>query len=126
MTKQNEEATITTEKPSTKTDGGNRKMKLTRGMAYYFAFWILYLPLSIVLTFMQDFGLEEFFVSLGLGALILLVFLSVRLLIIKLSERYTPPFTPDENAGEASIPEGNLEIIEKTAEEVKNEEVQLA
>ena len=101
-------------------------MKLTKGMAYYFAFWILYLPLSIVLTFMLNFGLEEFFVSLGLGALILLAFLSIRLLIIKLSEKDIPSFPSSENVSEAPISEDNLEIVEKTVMEVKNEEAQLA
>src|SRR3989338_5358212 len=126
MTMQDEETIITTEKPSTKTDGGYKKMKLTKGMAYYFAFWILYLPLSIVLTLMLNFGLEEFFVSLGLGALILLAFLSIRLLIIKLSEKDPLSFPSSENVSEAPISEDNLEIVEKTVMEVKNEEVQLA
>ncbi len=123
---QDEETTITTEKPNTKTDGGYRKMKLTKGMAYYFMFWILYLPLSIVITLMLNFGLEEFFMSLGLGALILLAFLSIRLLIIKLSEKDSPSFPSSENVSEVPIPEDNLEIIEKNVAEVKNEEVQLA
>jgi len=126
MIMQDEETTITTGKPSTKTDGGYRKMRLIKGMAYYFMFWILYLPLSIVITLMLNFGLEEFFVSLGLGAIILLAFLSIRLLIIKLSEKDSPSFPSSKNVSEAPIPEDNLEIREKTAAEVKNEEVQLA
>lgn len=101
-------------------------MKLTKGMAYYFTFWILYLPLSIILTLILNFGLEEFFVSLGLGALILLAFLSIRLLVIKLSEKGPPSFPSSEDVSKAPIPEDNLELIEKTATEVKNEEVQLA
>ena len=115
MTMQDEETTITTEKQNTKTDGGNRKMKLTKGMAYYFMFWILYLPLSIVITLMLNFGLEEFFVSLGLGALILLVFLSVRLLAVKLRENGSPSI-PSDNISEIPVSEDN--IVEQNAVEV--------
>ncbi len=90
-------------------------MKLTKGMAYYFMFWILYLPLSIVITLMLNFGLEEFFVSLGLGALILLVFLSVRLLAVKLRENGSPSI-PSDNISEIPVSEDN--IVEQNAVEV--------
>ncbi len=78
-----EKTIITTEKIIIKTDG-RCKMKLTRGMLLYFGFWILYLPASIVLTLLLDYNLEQFFVSLGLGALLLLLFLTGRLIVLKL------------------------------------------
>ena len=94
-------------------------MKMSKGILYYFVFWILYLPLNIVLTIILNQGIEEFFVSLGLGALIQFVFLSLRLIVMKLKE-------PKDTDVEQEISESNLDAIEKTIGDVKNEETQLA
>ena len=100
-------------------------MKFTKGMVYYFIFWILYLPFSIVLTLILNYGLEEFFVSLGLGALLLLVFLTGRLILLKLYFK-TPRGSYAASNSETSIPKDNLEGFRTMFEEVKNEELQPA
>jgi hypothetical protein len=54
--------------------------KLTR---YYFIFWALYLPLAVILTIITKSGLFGFSSITGIGALGLLVFLSIELLVMK-------------------------------------------
>lgn len=54
-------------------------MKFTKGMFIYFLFWILYIPFAITITLLQNYSLDKFFIGIGLGALVLLVFLSFRL-----------------------------------------------
>lgn len=100
-------------------------MKLTKGMAYYFIFWILYLPFSIVLTLILNYSIEEFFVSLGIGALLLLMFLTGRLILLKLYYKTTlGSYAP--NTSNSETPKDNLEGFRTIFTEVKNEEVQLS
>ena len=80
-------------------------MKLSKSMAYYFTFWIIYLPLTIVFSLLFNLKLEMFLSYLGIGALLLLAFLSVRFLIYKLKS--SKP-TKQSNS-ETSMPKDNLE-----------------
>jgi len=99
-------------------------MKTSKLIAYYFMFWILYLPLSIAFSLLFKLNLETFFIFLGIGALLLLVFLTVKLLIVK--KKAHGKITPKENASssETLMPkvEDSLEgFRELFREEVKNE-----
>ena len=119
MRVQRERTITTTGKIITKIDG-RCKMKLSKSMFYYFGFWILYIPFSIVLTLLLNYNLEQFFVSFGLGALMLLVFLTVRLVFYKVRMKGIP-LPSDTKVGEAPLPEEKLEGFRTMFTEVSNE-----
>jgi len=73
-------------------------MRLTKSMLFYFGFWILYLPMSIVLTLLLNYTLEQFFVSLGLGALILLVCHVIGLVVHIISSKRKVMASPPSNS----------------------------
>lgn len=64
-------------------------MKLTNAMIYYFMFWTFYIPVAVVLSLLLNRTLEQFFAGTGIGALILLVFLTTRLAYLKIKS-HTP------------------------------------
>ena len=84
-------------------------MKTTKLIAYYFIFWILYLPLSIAVSLLFKLNLETFLISLGIGALLLLVFLTIKFLFVK--KKVHSKINPVENAScsETLIPKDDLE-----------------
>jgi len=97
-------------------------MKTSKLIAYYFMFWILYLPLSIAFSLLFKLNLETFFIFLGIGALLLLLFLTVKFLIVK--KKTHGKITPKENtsSSETLMPkvEDSLEgFRELFREEVK-------
>jgi|SRR3989344_4075292 len=62
-------------------------MKLTKGIQYYFMFWTLYLPLSIVIALFFHHSLELFLAGIGIGAIGLFIFLFGRLLYLKIIKK---------------------------------------
>ncbi|HLC86418.1 MAG TPA: hypothetical protein VJG30_03975 [Candidatus Nanoarchaeia archaeon] len=98
-------------------------MKTSKLIAYYFMFWILYLPLSITVSLLFKLDLETFFIFLGIGALLLLVFLTVKFLLVK--KKVHGKITPKvENAGssETLMPKDEFEGFRKMFVEVNNNE----
>ena len=101
-------------------------MKLSKGMSYYFVFWITYLPFAILLTLFQDYGFVKFLVVIGSGALILLVFLTLRLIIFKLRKRGAIYPIENTSSSETPVPKDNLEGFRTIFTEVKNENLQVS
>ena len=77
-------------------------MKTTKLIAYYFLFWILYLPLSIVVSLLFKLDLESFFIFLGIGALLLLTFLTIKFLQVK--KKVHSKTTPIGNVSSSETP----------------------
>ncbi|MBS3162136.1 hypothetical protein J4476_05580 [Candidatus Woesearchaeota archaeon] len=100
-------------------------MRTSKLIAYYFLFWILYLPLNIVISLLFKFDLGIFFMTLGIGALLLLAFLTIKLLIVKKKAHSKISSKENASCSETLMPkvEDNLESFRELfkEQEVKNE-----
>ena len=76
-------------------------MKLTKGIKYYFWTWIIVLPLTFIINLSLSGNTESFLVLIGIGALVQLVFLSIRYLFLKVKDML---FTPYYNASCGDFP----------------------
>ncbi len=62
-------------------------MKLTKGMIYYFATWIVCIPAILALNVLLQGTIENFLTLIGAVALLQLMLMTLRLLFLKLIHR---------------------------------------
>jgi len=93
-------------------------MKLTKTTKYYFMFWIIYIPLTALFGLLFRIEIEKYVAGLGVGAVLLFIFLTIRLIIIKNSEKKEI----SKNIEKEIVKEENK--IEEVKTEIKNEIIQ--